>query len=150
MALVVPPKVAYGLGLRSRDLIPCKVRLTGAGKQDLGTLGAFVANMSAIAPGGAVVSTKQLAYVCTKVDQVYLSKTAMQDLGIVSKDFAPNPTAAACTSDSPCGCPPRDTLPPPLPTDLLPGINGSEVDMPALKQWLLDRCAATAFNTCEH
>ena len=150
MALVVPPKVAYGLGLRSRDLIPCKVRLTGAGKRDLGTLGAFVANMSATAPGGAVVSTKQLAYVCTKVDQVYLSKTAMQDLGIVSKDFAPNPTAAACTSDSPCGCPPRDTLPPPLPTDLPPGINGSEADVPALKKWLLDRYAATAFNTCEH
>ena len=74
--------------------------MNGAGKSDLGTIGAFVACISAKASNGQIVKTKQLAYVCEKVDSLYLSKTAMHALGIVSKKLI----AAACT-DEDCGCP---------------------------------------------
>ena len=150
MAITLPPKVAYGLGLRRRDLIPCKVRMNGAGKQDLGTLGVFVARISVTTKRGQTVEIKQLAYVCEKVDRLYLSKTAMQDLGIVSKSFEADPSLAACTEDESCDCPRRDSSPPSLPSSLPPGMTGSEADVPLIKQWLLDCYASTTFNLCEH
>ena len=149
MAITVPPKVAYSLGLRRRDLIPCRVRMNGAGQTDLGTLGAFVANVSATTPQGQPVSTKQLAYVCEKVDKMYISKTAMQDLGMVSRTLAADPELASCTADT-CDCPERGKSFPAIPKNLPDGLCGREEDIPKLKQWLLERYSPTAFNTCVH
>ena len=39
---------------------------------------------------------------------------------------------------------------PPLPTELPPGLEATEENRLALKQWILDYYAATTFNVCEH
>ena len=152
MAITVPPKVAYDLGLRRSDLIPCRTRMKGAGGKDLGTIGAFVAYLEATTKDGKIVHSKQLAYVCQNVENTYLSKTAMKDLGIVPKKL--EPTVSACEEDdgngNACNCPRRGEPPPPCPDSLPDGLLDSEENIPKIKNWLLKMFADTAFNTCEH
>ena len=50
------------------------------------------------------MSAKQLAYVCDKVDNLYISKTAMYNLGMISKMLAADPKLAAY-NEYICGCP---------------------------------------------
>ena len=52
---------------RQSDLILCKTRMKGAGGNDIGTIGAFVACLEATTKDGKVAHSKQLAYVCEKV-----------------------------------------------------------------------------------
>lgn len=152
MAITMPPKLAYELGLRRHDFIPCKTRMQGAGGTDLGTIGAVVVCLEATTKDGKTARSKQLAYVCQKVDSFYLSKTAMRDLGIVPKKLIP--TVAACNPEKEnedlCECPRRGDLPPPCPDNLPEGIKECEEDIPKLKDWLVNRFASTTFNTCEH
>ena len=152
MAITVPPKTAYDLGLRRADLIPCKTRMKSAGGTDLGTIGAFVACLEATTKEGKVVRSKQLAYVCQKVQSFYLSKTAMQDLGIVPRKL--EPTVSVCEEadddEDGCRCPPRGSVPPPCPDKLPEGLTDKPEDIPKIKAWLLDTFASTVFNTCEH
>ena len=76
----MPPSHIYQLGLKKRDLIPVVSKMRAAGGQDLGVIRAAVLKFSAPTSDGSVVWTKQLCYVCTAVDRVYLSKQALYDL----------------------------------------------------------------------
>ena len=61
MAVAVPTKIMHGLGLNGRDLMQCKTKLKGAGGTDLGTIGAFVLDMSTVTLKGVPVTSKLLA-----------------------------------------------------------------------------------------
>ena len=109
---------------------------------------------------GVTHVTRQLCYVCDRVDRVYLSRQALTDLCCISPQF-PIPhspatkqtthSSAAVNNDSPCSCPTRPASPPPLPTVLPPGINIDHADsVDRLKEWLLQYYKSTTFNTCDH
>jgi hypothetical protein len=156
----VPPSYAYKAGYRRKDFIPVASRMNGAGKSDLGVLGAVVMEFSCTGGDGVTHVTRQLCYVCDRVDRVYLSRQALTDLCCISPQF-PIPhspateqtthSSAAVNNDSPCSCPTRPASPPPLPTVLPPGINIDHADsVDRLKEWLLQYYKSTTFNTCDH
>ena len=70
MSTAVPPAAAYKVGLKKRDFIPVAVVMKFQLKS-----------------GNKLLSTKQLCYVCTKVDRIYLNCAGLKQLGIVAKEF---------------------------------------------------------------
>ena len=115
---------------------------------------------------GAIRSTRQLSYVSRSVPYPFLSREACTDLGTIPASFPaigscdiPATAAAATAShkpcsntgvsrpeDLPCSCPlrqPPPSAPPSLPCD------PTKENLPQLKQYILDRYAASGFNTCE-
>lgn len=90
--------------------------------------------------------TNQMVYISNNCKGLYLSQTAMKDLGIVEGNF-PNTQSAACTQSRTCPCIPR-TPTPPRPTEL--PFPPTEVNIPKLKHWLLKTFESSAFNQCAH
>ena len=156
----VPPRYAYQAGYKRKDFIPVASKMNGAGRSDLGVLGAVVLEFSCTDGNGVTYVTRQLCYVCDRIDRVYLSRQALADLCCISPQF-PTPqslvpaqttySSATVNSDSPCTCPTRPASPPPLPTALPPGIDIDQADsVDRLKEWLLEYYKSTTFNTCDH
>ena len=150
----IPASFAYKAGFKKKDFIPVVSKMNGAGRSDLGVQGAVVMEFTCSGLGRQTHSTKQLCYVCDRVDRVYLSRQGLADLNCIIPDFpipAPDPTVAATETNDEnndqCNCPIRSSQPPLLPTELPPGIEHSSEQ---LKTWLLNYYGATTFNTCEH
>ena len=150
----IPASFAYKAGFKRKDFIPVVSKMNGAGRSDLGVQGAVVMEFTCVGQNSQTYSTKQLCYVCDRVDRVYLSRQGLADLNCISSHFpvpAPNPEVAAAEhsqeEDCQCNCPPRSSQPPPLPTELPPGVEHSSEH---LKTWLLNYYSSTAFNICEH
>ena len=104
-------------------------------------------------------TTKQLCYICEKLDGVYLRRQELTDLWCISPQFPvplstpPLHSKAVCTTDNSeqCSCPTRPDHPPPLPTEVQPSIDISEAgSVDKLKEWILNYYESTAFNTCKH
>lgn len=91
-------------------------------------------------------SSNQMVYISKNCRGLYLSQTAMKDLGIVEDHFPDSKSAATKLSDK-CGCPPR-TKTPERP-EVIPFAPTDE-NVPKLKEWLLDAFASSAFNQCPH
>ena len=121
----VPPSYAYQAGYRRKDFLPVVSRMNGAGRSDLGVIGAVVMEFSCTGADNKSFTTKQLCYVCEKVDNVYLSRQALTNLCCISPQFPaplatqPSHSSAACTTDSSehCSCPTLDQ-PPPVPSEI--------------------------------
>ena len=75
----VPPSFAYKACYKRKDFIPVASRMNGAGRSDLGMLGAVIMELSCTGAGNMTYVTRQLCYVCDKVDRVYLSRQALTD-----------------------------------------------------------------------
>ena len=153
------PALLTRLNVREADLIPVSQKVTTANNVQMTILGAIVFKLTSVSSG---LSTLQLCYIAKECCGVYVSLNACKNLGIVHDTF-PQPAArlnvAADASDisdsckrvadnhnfptAPCGCPVR-ALPPPIPMDL----PFPPSDTVRLKQWILQRYAASAFNTC--
>ena len=95
-----------------------------------------------------------MAYVSLSMDKFYLSRTAMEQLKIIPPYFLQMGDAAAISqSEDPkhpaaaCGCPTQQT-PPSRPEEL--PFPPTQDNAPKMRKWLLDRYAASAFNTCPH
>ena len=151
------------LNLSSRDLIPVSQSVIAANESDMGIIGGVILSVSVMTEGFEV-STNILCYISRKCKGMYLSLAACKDLTIVHQNF-PTPlgrlTAAVnslkngkcdpCEQEeqphavAPCGCPVR-AQPPELPR-AVPDWNG---DVKRLKDWILQRYAASAFNICPH
>ena len=104
-------------------------------------------------------TTKQLCYICEKLDGVYLRRQELTDLWCISPQFPvhlstpPLHSKAVCTTDNSeqCSCPTRPDHPPPLPTEVPPSIDIAEAgSVDKLKEWILNYYESTAFNTCKH
>ena len=155
----IPPSYAYKAGYRRKDFLPVASRMNGAGRSDLGVIGAVVMEFSCTGADNKTYTTKQLCYVCEKVDNVYLSRQALTDLCCISPQFPaplstqPTQTVAACNEDSSerCTCPTRPEKPPPIPEGIPDHINISEAgSVNELRKWLLEYYESTTFNICEH
>lgn len=103
-------------------------------------------------------NTCQAVYVTTGVRGLYLSKRAQIDLGIIPENFPANSTSISASSTenannttqsqlAECGCPKR-SKPPPKPTHI--PFPATEENRERLEEWLRQRYADSAFNTCEH
>ena len=130
--------------------------MIGADKSDLGVKGAVVVDLSCQDKSGATRTSKELFYVCDRLDKVFLSYTGLQTLWSVSSQFPlPASPTGISTADieesSPgaaaCGCPARPQVPPPCPTELPAGVPRTAKP---LKRWLLEHYASTVFNQCDH
>ena len=142
-----------------RLTLPVSQKVTTANNVQMTILGAIVVKLTSVSSG---LSTLQLHYIAKECCGVYVSLNECKNLGIVHETF-PQPAArlnvtadASDISDSckrvvdnhnfptaPCGCPVR-ALPPPIPMDL----PFPPSDTVRLKQWILERYATSAFNTC--
>ena len=61
--------------------------MNGAGGTDLSVQGAVVMEFTCAGPDNEVHSTKQLCYVCDRVDKVYISRQGLMDLHCISPQF---------------------------------------------------------------
>lgn len=153
-------KAINQLGLRSHDLIPVTMRMHAANEKGINILGAVILRFSGTGKPGHLLETRQITYVTDNSDNLFLSREACEQLGMISKSF---PTIGevhhACTTDdsmstarptgmtAPCDCPKRKQ-PPPIPTDL--PFAATPANKERLQAFLINHYKDSTFNTCEH
>ena len=150
-------KVFHQLGLKKHDLVGVKNRLRAINQEEINILGAVFLRISGNDPvTGDTIETAIMAYVSDSTSRFYISKQAMEQLGIIGSDFprvgsatigGVQNTPAPLQGLAPCGCP-THKKPPPHP-DRLP-FPATEENIPKMRQWLLDRYASSTFNRCPH
>ena len=174
------PTVISRLGHSTATLFPVSTNVSSASNARIHILGGIILKVKATnQQTGTEISSKQLFYISDQVTETYLSRDCCAQLGTIPSDFpsigscptqhcdchsddttgtvaATNatPSLPPCTnsgvpgkSDQQCKCP-RRTLPPSDPPTL--PCAATEENLPILKQFILDRFAASGFNTCEH
>ena len=155
---ILPLRSVLAMGITKADIFPVKLMMRGAIEEDLGVEGGIIVEAVIADVTGAPRSTKQLAYVSSKIGKAFLCREAMVALGIIPPDFPsvpagwPQDSVAAVEDEEKiqCSCPRRSDEPPPIPTELPAGLAATKDNLSDLKHWLLDHYASTAFNTCEH
>ena len=163
---------AKSLGVDINSLLPVRARVFGASRgAEIQILGGMFLEVGPAGPKDtSSTRTVRLFYVATNVSRTYLSLATLKALRVVDSDFPriksvlPGVEVAAtesgsvglpkCTNsgvvlpgEKPCSCPQRE-LPPSGPVEL--PCPATEENLPQLKQFLMDRYAASSFNTCEH
>jgi hypothetical protein len=86
MSAAISPAAAYKVGLKKKDFIPVVSRMNGAGRGDLGVIREVVMQFHMVTEAGQMVRTKQLGYMCTNVDKIYMSRQGLQQLGIIGQN----------------------------------------------------------------
>ena len=158
----IPIALLPKLGVRSTDVLPIMTNLNTVTGAPVELIGGILLEFRGINHAtGIEMTSKQLAYVSTTIPYTFLSREACNDLGLIPKDFptiggcSPPMTVASMTcsnsgvsgpDDLPCSCPRRE-LPPNTPPTM-PCAPTSD-NLPLLRQYIVDRYAASAFNTCE-
>ena len=137
MSTAIPLPIAYKMGFKKKTLIPTNSCMNGAGKNDLGVVGAIIVSFKA----GKSASTRQLCYVCSEIDSIYLSRQGLEELTLVDKDFSKAP-AEVCSAetrskamDCDCGCPKRPSSPP---DRIMVAPEHAKGNKQLLKKYLLD------------
>ena len=143
-------KMLYRLGLKKRDLVRIKATATSISGTSIDIIGVVMLRLSGTDKhSGKMAETAAQVRVASNVEDFYLSKQMMRDLGIIGKDF-PNVQVASVSTSSgkaSCGCPERSPAPP-LPEKL--PFEPTEENVGRMKAWILERYAASAFNQCTH
>lgn len=155
---IIPLQSANNLGITEKDLLPVKLVMRGAIKEDLGVIGAVAVSVTTKDATSSAMSTRLLCYVSDTMEKAFICREALISLGIIHTNFpnvstvtSPNIAASMENSeDVTCSCPRRRPSPPPVPTSLPPGLKATEEHVESLKEWLLDYYGATTFNVCEH
>ena len=146
-------KVIRLLGLGERDLLPVTLRMHAANNNGITILGAVVLRFSGKSHSGQILETRQIVYVTSDTDKLFLSREACTALGMITENFPSvgemnkGDQAARITQHAPCDCPPR-RKPPPKPTEL--PFPATEDNRESLQQLLLEYYKSSTFNTCEH
>lgn len=149
---------ASQLGLSEKTLLKTNLTMFAANKSKINVLGAAFVRFQSQSTVDTRVETRQMVYITDSTKNIYLSREACADLGIISQEFpsydfvayTANQDAAKSTQHTlaECGCP-RRSLPLEKPTDL-PFEVKSDTDIKRLKDWLLEYYSASSFNTCPH
>ena len=158
----IPTSILPVLGVRPSDLLPIATNLNTVTGAPVDLIGGILLEFSGYHPiSGVKRMSQQLAYVSTTIPYPFLSREACLDLGLIPNDF---PSVGSCNADStlaastcsnsgvaglddtPCSCPVRQL--PPSDTPILP-CEPTDENLPILRQYIVDRYSASAFNTCE-
>ena len=175
---VCPDTFLSELNIQPDSIFPLQARIEGASSEPITLTGGIIVEISGENDSGQVISTLQLMYVSKAVKHVYLSLDACVGLQVVPQNFPkigscpPTPAKhlaainatisrieavpaqhTKCTNTGviqpgteQCSCPNRAL--PPTSSPKLP-CAATEENLPKLKQYILDRFAASAFNTCQ-
>ena len=144
------PELLKAIRCPEEYLIPCRHRIMGITNTSLGVIGAALVK---IVVNGKV--TRQMVYISRNITGVFLSKTALSELGLINKNFPkPDPPHEAsralnCEAEDAerCSCPTRIETPDrPVTIPFLP----TPENVPQLKKWLMSTFASSAFNTCTY
>ena len=131
-------------------LVPSSHKIVGITHTSLGIVGTLFLRISV---GDRV--TRQMVYISRNIKGIFLSRTSLQDLGIIDRTF-PSPRRATeetkalksqLNNVSPCRCPKRTTTPDR--PEFVP-FPATTDNIPRLKEWLLEQFRSSAFNTCTY
>ena len=160
-------------GFSRDELQPIRLSLSAANRSPIAIEGAFFAKLTTKSSSGKATSCHSMVYVSSSVRDMYLSYESLLNLGLLPCTFPSSSDSVATTytedrstgamhatrvinegcpassaaDDSPCSCPQRTATPQrpaELPFPCTPENNER------MKAWLLDRYAASTFNTCPH
>ena len=132
-------------------LIPTSHQIVGITSSSLNLLGAVMIRFEY---GGKVA--RQMVHISSRTKGLYLSNTALKQLGLLSEEFPNQPAASASSAqeepiDVECeGCNGSECLhrtPPPERPEHLPYAPTKE-NIPKFEQWFLEQFASSGFNTC--
>ena len=84
---LVGMKAMHLLGLRKSDLIPVTLRMHAANNNGIKILGAVVLRFSGRSHSGEILETRQIVYVTSDTDKLFLSREACTALGMITKNF---------------------------------------------------------------
>ena len=163
-------KIIQRFGLQEKDLIPVTLHMVAASNKGINILGATIPRFSGESKSGTTLETRQITYITSDPERLFLSREACVAPGMISDQFPtvgeasllttppPSDTSAGMANaipveipesalTAPCNCP-RRQKPPPRPTQ--PPLPANEANRARLQQWLLDYYATSTFNTCEH
>ena len=173
---VGPTQLLHLLGVKSETIFTVATNVNAATSTPLTVQGAVLLKLTARNNAtGVTLSTRQLVYISSSVDQLYLSKAACIDLGTIPPEFpsigswvqdqksspvtavsavaASVSTPTKCSNsgvvthgDTPCSCPTRTA--PPSDPPVLP-CSPTKENLSILRAYVLDRYASSAFNCCE-
>ncbi|KAK4305128.1 hypothetical protein Pmani_022960 [Petrolisthes manimaculis] len=151
-------QIMKNLGLRQQQLTQITKRILAANNEEINVLGAVFLKLSGLNPKGKQLETATVVYVTDSTNRFYLSRAALEQLGVIGPDFpkigALGPAVCENTVSTRhlptlagCECPLR-TAPPTRPAKLpiMPSPKSTEV----MKNWLLERFASSTFNICPH
>ena len=138
-------------GFQLSDLAPIKRTMVAANREEIAIDGALFIRLSGLDVMGNTHTAPVMVYVSPSTERFYLSRQALVQLKVISKDFprigATLENGALKVKAKTCSCKPR-TLPPPLPKELpfecIPENNDK------MKEWLINRFSSSTFNTCPH
>ena len=162
-------KTINEMGYNKASLFPVSMGIEGASKEAIHIIGGIILEVRAINEATRFkLSTYQLFYVSDKVTQTYLSRDCCEQLQTLPPNFptigsCPPPLLAATMSPSlppppcsnsgvsspgelTCNCPRRSLPPEDAPS--LP-CEATEENLPKLREYILNRFSASAFNMCE-
>ena len=77
----------YAAGFSNKHLIPVNVDLVAANKSPIKINGAVLLRLNGLSANGVQLSCACMVYIGEQARGFYLSREAMMELGIVSKDF---------------------------------------------------------------
>ena len=151
-------------GFKMNDLIPVQRTMLAANREAIAIDGAILIRVSGKDRAGRIHTAPVMAYVSPATEKFYLSREALIQLGVISKNFPQ--IGENCTDDSatevdaaaiapeennediaPCGHFTR-TLPPGRPEKL--PFEPTTGNVPKMKEWLLRRYEASVLNKCKH
>ena len=141
-------------GFLRSDLIPVQQKLNGVSKSHLTVYGAILLRIHGVSTSNTEHFAAAVVYISPDVSDFYMSRDVMVQLCIVPQNFPSIGSAIPLceVSSEPldpasCSCPPR-CEPTGLP-DHLP-MQAIEKNIPAMKDYLLDKYKNNVFNQCIH
>ena len=142
---VINKKELQALGVKKNTIFPLALAVSTVTKSSVDLIGGIFLKFSAYdKKSSSIRVTRQLCYVSRSVTGIYLSEEACIDLGYVTSSTGIGGITEKNATT--CHCP-RRTLPP-LDKPVLPCAPTIQ-NLPLIKQFILDRFASSAFNTCE-
>ena len=143
------------IGCPTSYLVPTNHRIKGITKAGLGIIGSVMMRFQL---GNQV--TRQMVHISNNIKGLYLSETALMELGVIHRDFPEQehgctcsscvgvpPVVCSCTDDGAEVCMERTetpSRPETIPFEPVPE------NVERLEKWLLEHFASSAFNTCTH
>ena len=153
---VINSEELYALGIKVNSISPLAMTVNTVTKSAIDLLGGVFLRFTVYDPKTSTTRyTRQLCYVSKSVKGIYLSETACIDLGYAPTSYQNTAEISATTGPcknygvgpvTSCSCP-RRSLPPSTPPEL--PCKPLKENLPILKDYILNRYSASAFNICE-